>query len=805
MTARQLAPEAAGLAFAAMGRLRDLDAGTLARLLDRASDARPGLASDVAAIISDVRARGDAALLHMARRFDGAHLDRVEVTHDALDAARRALEPDSRRALEQAAAAIRRFHEAQRPGTLDLETFPGVRLTRIVEPVGRVGVYAPGGRASYPSSVLMGVVPSRVAGVAETIVCTPPGPDGLPSTAVLAACAIAEADRVFAVGGAGAIAAMAFGTASIPRVDRVVGPGNAWVAEAKRQLNGAIGIDSPAGPSELLIIADGTASPARVSLEMIAQAEHDPDAAAVLVATDPVLVARVIPVLVAMVRDAPRREIIRASLAARGGLVVADDLPEALAFATTYAPEHLLLLTRAPREAALRVRGAGTVFLGENTSVAFGDYLTGANHVLPTGGTSRFFSGLATTDFLRSVTLQEVTPEAARRLAAPVAALAALEGLPGHAAAALDCAAVEERDTLNPPPRLRSAYRDIEPYDPGRAPVPIDLSDNTNLFGPCEVLTGALASIDAGTISRYPAVYADPLKRTLAGLFDVGPGNIATGCGSDDVLDSAMRAFCEPGDRIAYPDPTFGMVPAFARMNAVTAVPVPLLPGLALDVDALLRERPALCYVCRPNNPTGHVFARGDMLRLVDGAAGVVVIDEAYADFAGDDLVREAVASERAVVLRTFSKAWGLAGLRVGAAIGPERLIREIEKSRGPYKVNAVAEHAALALIRSGRDWVREGIERVIRNRSFLSDALRRLGFDVLPSEANFVFARFPAAAGMAPDVARELRLRGVGVRLFVDLPGIGDGLRITIGPPPMLATLLDALERILDERGRDP
>ena len=796
-------PDEAGLELAAVGRLRELPRETLVRLLDRAGDSRPGLAAEVAAIIGAVRDRGDDALREMARRFDGAELDRLEVERPGMDDALHSLQPDVRRALEQAAAAIRRFHEAQRPDPVDLETAVGVRLTRVAEPVGRAGVYAPGGLAAYPSSVLMGVLPARAAGVAEVIVCTPPAADGRPSSAVLAACALSGADRVFAVGGAGAVAAMAFGTATVPRVDRVVGPGNAWVAEAKRQLNGVIGIDSPAGPSELLIVADRTASAERMALELIAQAEHDPDAAAVLVATDADLLDRTRAELERRTRNAPRRRIVRAALAARGGLLLADDLDEALAFASDYAPEHLLLAVEAPRAAALRVRGAGTIFLGEASSVAFGDYVTGANHVLPTARTSRSFSGLGTLDFLRFVTLQEVSPEAASSLARPTAALATLEGLPGHAAAALaheaaGAGAPDAQHREPREPRFRAAYRDLEPYDPGRAPVAIDLSDNTNLFGPCEVVTETLGALASSRLTRYPAVYADPLKRAVAGLFGVAPENVSTGCGSDDVLDSAFRAFCEPGSRIAYPDPTFGMVPAFARMNGALATAVPLGPGLALDVAGLLRARAALLYLCSPNNPTGHAFARADVLRLFAGSDGLVLVDEAYADFANEDLVNEAVSSERAVVLRTFSKAWGMAGLRIGIAIGPAAVIREIEKSRGPYKVNAVAEEAALAMIRRGRTWVRENVEHVLANRAFLFDALEGLGFDVVPSAANFLLAKVPPALGTASALALRLRRSGIGVRPFPALTGLGDCIRITIGPTAMMSALVDALAGIV-------
>jgi histidinol dehydrogenase len=282
----------------------------------------------------------------------------------------------------------------------------------------------------------MGVVPARAAGVREIVVCSPPGPSGEPPSEVLAACEIAGATHLFAVGGAGAIAALSFGTDTVPRVDAVVGPGNRWVNEAKRQVAGSLRIDSPAGPSEVLVVADSTADPARVAAELIAQAEHDPDAAVAVVSWKEDVLARVLRELDRQLARAPRRDIVEAALLARGGCLLARDRREALDFAEQYAAEHLALFTSDPRGDMESQTTAGTIFLGDSSSVAFGDYLTGANHVLPTAGRARSFSGLSTLDFLRFFTWQEVTPEGAAGMADAVARLAESEGLPAHAAAA---------------------------------------------------------------------------------------------------------------------------------------------------------------------------------------------------------------------------------------------------------------------------------------------------------------------------------------------------------------------------------
>jgi histidinol dehydrogenase len=424
------------LTIAVRGSVGALDARALSILFDRATSSDDVVRQRTSAIIARVRADGDAALLAYAREFDGVSLTSLEVPREAWRAALASLDPALRRALERSAANIRRVHEAFRPVASETTTADGVVIGRRPDPLGRVGVYAPGGRATYPSSLLMGVVPARVAGVGEVIVCTPPGPDGLPSPVLLAAAELASADRVFAVGGAGAVAAMAHGTATIPAVDRIVGPGNAYVAEAKVQVSSVTAIDSPAGPSELLVIADESASPDVIARELLAQAEHDPVAAVVLVSTSAQLLAAVEARLAEWTPREPRSAIVAAALAARGGILLASSLDEAVAFSNRWAPEHLLVATARPDDLLPSLRNAGTIFVGETSSVAFGDYMSGANHVLPTGGLARAYSGLSTIDFYRWTTWQRIPRTAAASLGADVGIFADAEGLPAHAAAA---------------------------------------------------------------------------------------------------------------------------------------------------------------------------------------------------------------------------------------------------------------------------------------------------------------------------------------------------------------------------------
>lgn len=424
------------LRLSARGRLSTLDSTQMATLINRSGARDDTVVDTVAGLIADVRSRGDSALREMAKRFDSADLTALDVPKAEWQKALDELEQPLRSALERAALNITRFHEAQRPEEVRVEVEPGVVISHLWAPLDRVGVYAPGGTAAYPSSVLMGVVTARAAGVREVFVCSPPGPSGLPPGAVLAACAIADVDRLFVLGGAGAIAALAYGTESVPVVDAIVGPGNRWVAEAKRQVAGDVVIDAPAGPSEVLILADDTADSRLAAIEMVAQAEHDPEAVCVLVTTSNRVAGAVLETLPELLANTPRAEIATAALEGSGAVLIADTMEDGLRFSEEFAPEHLSLLTADARGRARRVRNAGTVFVGPSASVAFGDYMTGANHVLPTGGRARSFSGLSTQHFMRSFTVQEVDERGARAMAEDVQILAAAEGLPAHALAA---------------------------------------------------------------------------------------------------------------------------------------------------------------------------------------------------------------------------------------------------------------------------------------------------------------------------------------------------------------------------------
>jgi histidinol-phosphate aminotransferase len=340
----------------------------------------------------------------------------------------------------------------------------------------------------------------------------------------------------------------------------------------------------------------------------------------------------------------------------------------------------------------------------------------------------------------------------------------------------------------------RAAYRDVPLYTTESIRCDVDLSDNTNLWGAPPAAQEAMRDLANGSFTRYPSAYALGLKDALAEYAGVERSWIVTGCGSDDILASAIRALAEPGETLAFCAPTFAMIPIFAKINGVVPVAVAMTATLDIDPDALIATGARIIYVCSPNNPTGTYASRAALERLIAGAPGLIILDEAYGEFAEDSHFDLTAASDRVLVVRTMSKAFGLAGLRIGYAVGSPSIVAEVEKSRGPYKVSVAAERAALAALAKDRAWVAARVVDARASRDRLAESLRTLGLAPLPSQANFVLVPVPNAAA----VAQRMRERGVAVRVFEGLPSVGDALRITAGPASMMERAIHALDEAL-------
>ena len=408
-----------------------------AALARPAQESRADIEAVAREVIANVRAGGDEALRAYTRRFDGAELQSFAVTAEELSAAERALTSEQRAALQRAIDNVEWFHRAQTPGRLSLETTPGVRCERVLRPISAVGLYVPAGSAPLPSAVVMLAVPARIAGCPRRVLCTPPGRDGRANPAVLFAARLCGIEAVFKVGGAQAIAALAYGTETLPKVDKIFGPGNAWVTAAKQAVASdpaGAACDMPAGPSEVLVVADESARAEFVAADLLAQAEHDVNAQAILVTPSRALAEAVDAAVQTQLRTLSRRAILEQSLVSSRCIVV-KDLETAIEVANEYAAEHLILEVREPRRWLERVESAGSVFLGDWSPEPMGDYCSGTNHVLPTYGYARAYSGLSVLDFVKRITVQELSPAGLRSLGPVAVSLARLEGLDAHAAA----------------------------------------------------------------------------------------------------------------------------------------------------------------------------------------------------------------------------------------------------------------------------------------------------------------------------------------------------------------------------------
>jgi len=759
-----------------------------------------GIERAVRDILRDVRARGDDAVRDCTARFDGVTRDALRLGEDELAALADRCDPAVQAALQEAADRIRAFHAPQRPRGFVLE---GGRLEQRVHALDVVGLYVPGGRAAYPSTVLMTALPAVVAGVRRVCVATPPqkGPD-LIAPAIAAACRIAGVTDVFAMGGAQAVAAFAYGTHAVPRVDKICGPGNAYVAAAKRAVAGRVGVDLFAGPSEVLVLEHGVTDSdvprlaTLIALDLIAQAEHDPRAIAAVVTTSKRL-ADALPTAVDAALMAAPNAVARQSLDATGAVCLARDVDEAIAFAQAWAPEHLEWL--ADPALSQRVTTAGAIFVGPWTPEPVGDYFAGPNHTLPTGATSRFASGLSTADFVRKTHVIAWDEADLRAHGEKIATLAHSEGLPGHARS------VEERLQLAPGSSGAAVVND----DPGRFAVPLvraqkaytldappDAPVKLNQNEAAEDLPAELKALILerfGTVDfrRYPPFAPDDVLDKIATTDGWQKDGVLVGNGSNELLVALFRTVLGPGERVLRADPCFSIYPLHLGLVGAEQERLVLSPDddYRWPVDRLVeRARAAkVVLLTTPNNPTGSVLSAADIERVLQESRGLVVVDEAYREFCGQDFAPLLRRHPRLVLLRTFSKARGLAGLRFGYLLADPRLVTEIRKVLLPYNVSALTQAAALVMLER-RDLVDERAAATMKARDVLVRALRAKGRRVIEGGANFVLV-----SSTAPRADFE-RLLAAGV-LVRDLSHTTPGfLRVSVGTDDEHARLLEAL-----------
>jgi histidinol dehydrogenase len=770
----------------------DLDAGQRARWL---ADLRPPEPTvEVAEIVAAVRRDGDGALRELTERIDGVRLDELWVSEADLAAAEGSVNPELVRALTDAAAAIRRFHADQRdllrPRRV-VQTRPGVTAWRRFVPLERIGAYVPGGRAPLASSVLMVGVPAQLAGVGELIIATPPGADGHVDPAILAAARLVGARRILRVGGAQAIAALAYGTESVPRVDRIVGAGGPWVTAAKRAVAGDVPIDLPAGPSECVILADATADPRHVALDLLAQAEHGPDSVALVVSDDVALADAVDAALPdAAAALATGRDALE-TLARHGASVIVPTIREGVALVDLVAPEHVSLQCRDAVLLAGDVRNAGAVFIGPWTPVAAGDYTIGTTHLLPTGGAARAWSGLGVEAFGRWLTLAEASPSGLARMASTVAELARAEGLAAHAASvaarvATD-QAVQREEPPDPTPLLRAADPvtpyPAEPSDEALAEtagVDVDrilrADMNTLGGGALPGVAAALATYRADRAVEYGDLSYRRLREALGGMLGVAPQRVIPGAGADELIRLITTLTVGRGDSMVIPTPTFGMFEVEAELAGARVVRVGRhAPGQRQPASLLRqvaeRESARLVWLCTPNNPTGDAYGLHEIRALADGLAALVAVDEVYLEFAAASagVPTEGISAislqeelPNIVVLRSLSKAYGLAAARVGYLVVREPLAARVDAARLPLPVAGPSEAMALGAL-SNPAAARRRQEAMVAERQRLHAAIGEMGWPSLSTVTNFVIFRPPDASALADALLRH----GIGVRTY--------------------------------------
>ena len=774
----------------------------------------------VGGILRRIREGGDSALEEVIRSIEGWVPSPLLVTEEEFAEAEAAVPESLKAAIREAYARIRAFHATQVPSDSVWDDGRGIVCRRRFLPVRRVGLYIPGGSAPLFSTVLMLGIPAAIAGCPERVLCTPPGKDGKIAPALLFAARLCGIGTVCKIGGAQAIAAMAYGTATVPKVDKVFGPGNRYVLQAKQQVaREGTAIDMPAGPSEVMVLADASADVRFIAADLLSQAEHGPDSQVLLVCPDRAMAEKALSEVERRKALLPRESIVDGALS-ESRIIVLSDPDDRIDFANFYAPEHLILSVEDPEAVSERVTAAGSVFLGAYSPESAGDYASGTNHTLPTLGLATAWSGLGVEQFMHAITYQSLTREGLSRIGGTIVEMARAEGLDAHAEAVLVRLDEEEgrlgegvsdsepmatlghvrgrgpgsawegsersgdgseADTPSPGAAslslVRENIRNLVPYSTARdeyqGELGILLDANENPFGEEDM-------------NRYPArALRSTLLKRIASLKGVAPERVFLGNGSDESIDLCYRVFCRPGiDNALMIAPSYGMYRVAADTNDIEARPIALNPDFSLPVGRILAAADAnskLLFVCSPNNPTANSFPETYIRTLLEGFPGMVVLDEAYADFSEKgSLIPLLDEYPNLIILQTLSKAWGLAGLRIGLTLAAPELITLFDRVRYPYNIGTDTLSLAARLLDPEK--TRKEIDLIRSERKRLEKRLKEFPFikKVFPSDANFLLVQTPDPKGLYAHLISD----GIIVRDRSTTRGCGPAIRLTVGTP---------------------
>jgi len=830
--------------------------------------AEKGMATEekVSQMLTALKESGWDEVIRMTREFDGYLPDPPRVSDEDLKASADQVPELLKWSIALAANNIRKFHEAQARETNLVNISPGIRCYQKWVPVERVGLYIPGGTAPLFSTVLMLAIPAQIAGCKELVLCSPGNAQGKIDPAILYAAAFCGVSKVYRVGGVQAIASMAYGLGPVPKVDKIFGPGNAWVTMAKQLISRAgVAIDMPAGPSELMILADDTANPAFIAADLLSQAEHGSDSQVILLTTSWELAEQVHSETELQLHRLPRKDIASKALA-NSKIIVLSDEAGLIELINRYAPEHLILATCNYNQQSGQIKHAGSVFLGHYSPESAGDYASGTNHTLPTSGFARAYSGLTLDSFFKSITFQELTKGGLKSIEPAISIMARAEGLVGHARAAeirkeepgagsrgetqegtghgeidfgkYDISNDEEAkirkyhlmDYLNPlnllyPLNILDPESQLNPENllnrlvPEKPPVLASrpsLRPNIQTMVPYSSARDEFTSregifLDANEnpnengLNRYPDPRQTALREQVARLKALKPENVFLGNGSDEAIDLLIRVFCEPRvNRIITMNPTYGMYSVCAEIQDVAIDRVLLNPDFSLDIKAVLaavRFDTRMIFLCSPNNPTGNQIPLNDIRYLANRFNGILVVDEAYIDFAeGASAITLFNECPNIVVLQTFSKAWGLAGARLGMAFAEAEIIRVLNKVKYPYNINVLTAAAVSEALENSKKQanaknnpIGPDIRLILTEKIRVSSTLKEIPgvIRVFPSDANFLLVRF-ADPGSA---YKYLASNGIIVRDRSRQPLCEGCLRITIGTPAENDLLIKTLQ----------
>ena len=776
----------------------------------RATDDDTVIEQRVRAILERIRQGGDEALRAITTEIDGRCPESLQVSEAEFAEATSSVSDELQSAIRQAASNISAFHKAQQTPAVDVYTMPGVHCRRRVLPIRRVGLYIPGGSAPLFSTILMLALPAQIAGCEEIVLCTPcDRTTGKVNPVLLYTAQLCGVRTIYKLGGAQAIAAMAYGTESIERVFKIFGPGNRYVTKAKQMVSAqGTAIDMPAGPSEVMIMADDSARPDFVAADFLSQAEHGPDSQSLLVCRSQEFAEQVNAEIARQLALLPRADIATRSLA-NSRIVVFDDIDTMIAFANAYASEHLIIAMDDAWAVADRITAAGSIFVGHYSPESAGDYASGTNHTLPTMGLASAYSGIGLDSFMHAITYQELSQEGLNSLSNTIIRMAEAEGLDAHANAvkvrvASESSSNSESSENSEPSEnsensncplsivncqlknVRPNIAALKPYSTARdeykGSIGIYLDANENPF-------------DNG-YNRYPSTaLKEQVRSAIAQKKGVNPARLFLGNGSDEAIDLLFRIFCRPGiDNIVSIAPTYGMYSVCAAINDIECREVMLGEDFSLPVEALLSAtdmQSKLLFVCSPNNPTANAFPREQLISLLSRFPGIVVVDEAYIDFSSVPSMVELIDQyPNLIVLQTLSKAYGLAGLRMGLAFAEERIIRLFEQVKYPYNIGTDTLALALRLLATD---ITPQVQTLIAERERVAAALTELPYieKVYPSDANFLLVKTARPRELYDYlIARELIVRDRSRTL-----GCEGTLRITIGTPEENDRLIEELK----------